>query len=357
MIYLNNELYKTIEDKSYLELKEYCDKLGYPIQLKRNPNFTKRIQKVGTRGSIKGQGSKTHIPPKFFDYNATERAAGGSKSWRYSLYPIMKDKDGYAKYEGDHGEFLNTLNLFFKEEDLEKLWFLLTKSTIVTKRKIYIVYDPEKDYEKNVETYNNKSGVEYFIMSELSPLTESKLRVIGKYFGLVKVDDMSMPKLQSTLFDVVESLERSRQNGYEKFMRATKLDKFVTFKAKLQDAIETNIIGWLPRNTSWNWLNSEGKPMTVICQLTANDERRKLDILMDFILGSEELTDRLSRELGEEEINPIEFDFIKLSKSKDDGGYSYAELMALCKVIPGFNPTSKKTEVLVEELKKFHNVE
>lgn len=361
MIYLNYVLYDLNKDESYLELEKYCEKLGYPIILKRSPSFTKRIQKVGKKGSTKGRGFKTHISPKFFDYNATERAAGGSKFWRYSLYPIKKDKEGYPEFEGDHGEFFNTLDLIFKKVDLEKLWFLLTKSNMITERKVYTIHDPEKDYRERVEKASNKSGVEFYIMSEHSPLTESKLKVIAKYFGLVGVSDMSMPRLQSNLFDRIESLERSRMNGYKEFMKATKLDKFVTFKAKLYDAIEGNIIGWLPRNTSWNWLNSEGKPMTVICQLTANDENKKMDILMDFILGSEELTDRLNRELGEEVTNVTEFneDKLKLSISKDDhdDGYSYSELKSLCKEVPGFNSTSKRYEILVDNLKDFHNVE
>ena len=141
-------------------------------------------------------------------------------------------------------------------------------------------------------------------------------------------------------------------------MTATKLDKFITFKASLQDAVDQQIIGWLPRNLTWNWLDSEGKPLTLICQITSSDEKYKMDVLMDFIMASDELTERLQKELGGESPDAgIVFDASKLELDKDNGGYTYPELQKLCKNIPGYNPSFKKGEEIILKLKEFHNVE
>jgi hypothetical protein len=352
MIYLDYERYKLEEDQSYIELLQYCDELGFPIILKRNKQFMKAVTKI-----IGGKpaGKHLHLASKFFDYNATERSTGGSKMWRYSLHPILKDKEGYPTFEGDHGEFFDTLSLVFKRDDMERLWFLMTKSNMVTGRKIYSIYDPEKEYRERVEKESNEVGVKFFIMSKESPLTLSHLRTIAKSFGMSGVDDMSEFKMKGLLLDKVTELQKTKKDGFKRFMQSVNIDQYVAMKANVQDAIDKNIIGWMPRNLSWNWLDGSGQPIELICQVGSNNEGKKFDILTDFLISDENSSERLQRELGMENINEEEIDFVKLDKGKDDGGYSHKELLKFCKNVPNFNPTAKSRDVIIETLKKFYN--
>lgn len=352
MIYLNYEKYNLAEDQSYKELKEYCDKLGYPIILKRNTKFIKKVPKII---SGKPAGNRAHLAGKFFDYNYTERSAGGSNLWRYSLHPIKKDKEGYPEFEGDHGEFLNTLTLVFGEHDLEKLWFLLKKSNIVEGRGIYSIYDPEKEYRERAEKESDSIGVKFYIMAKESPLSMHELKVIAKHFGIAHVDDMSDAKLKTTLFDHVDNLQKNKQDGYKRFMAATKVDRFVTMKADLQESIDKGIIGWMPRNLTWNWLSKDGEVIDSICQLNSQDEKHKLDVLMDFMLVNEPQMQRLQREINKEEKPLDEVDFAKLKRDKDDDGYSYKELQELAKVVPGFTPVGKSYGDIVKRLLEFYS--
>jgi hypothetical protein len=367
MIYKNYELYDFKKDPNFIEFKEYCDKLGYPVALKRSPKSIKKVNKVGG-------GHEKRLKPIMIEFEATERSVGGSAHWRYSTTPIIHDKHGVPKFDSEYATYFDKMRHFFQEEDLELLWFICRKTNLVKTRKDYDIEDKEKDYRERLDKQSDKIGVEFYILNPQSPLTDTQIRIIAKSFGLTKVDEMSEARLRNELYDHVDMLQRNARDGYKQFMEATKLDHIIVQKAKVQDAIDAGIVGWYAKNNSWMWLDADGNPVDVLCTLRVDEEPRKVDVLLDFILADKELSHKIDFHLNNdsnpsdvnvseseevvEDNNPVGIDLSKLRMSEKgvEGSYSYHELGGFCQEIPGFKLVGSSYPSRKEALLEFHGL-
>lgn len=230
-------------------------------------------------------------------------------------FPIpLRSSDGVWRYSRtkrkNDGKFVDS-HIFikhatpFKEKDVEFIWFLLNRSSVLNK---YIfIEDLEADASKEVEEMSKDADIRYAIMGKTSPIAknEKMLREVAEIFSVPDVKKLGIAQLKKELYETILEGEDMGDTfvNFEKFEELTEgeLKRKAAFNAR--QAINDGVVGF--KDKAW-WIMHGRTHGEKLLQMKTSDLAFKEQVLIDEVVTNPSVRSRLFSALGIEEYTTAE---------------------------------------------------
>lgn len=251
--------------------------------------------------------------------------------WRYSA--SLKGANGYA----DSHKFV-TYSSVYSEKDIEFLWFLMNRCSMLNK--LIFVEDLEAEAKKEVESLASDADIRYMIMGN-SPIAKDEylIRQVSEIFGVRDVSKKGINQVKKELYDALVDGEKAGDKfvNYAKFEELTQADvkRKAAFYAKA--SINDGTVGYKDR--AW-YLMSGREYSEKLMTINAKDAAYREQLFVDEIVNNPSIRSRLFQAIGQEEYStPDEFRQIDRQS-----------LLQKCKSLGIKTSPTDKAEELVEKL-------
>ena len=301
----------------------------------------------------------------------------GSQHWRYCETARKKGKDGDIKYSPLGFNFKRSLAVD-KRKQPDLLFFMFELSHRV-KQSAIICEDKGKEAKKLIAKDSKYTSVKYMIYDDSSPISpesvgsEDLLRMIGSAWGVSKAHDTrkTIDEVRVELLGLVEQSEKNMAKtgrGYDIFMSEIKSKDRLTLRANIQRAVDDKLIKYDMNDFTWKYV-SNGHPIVVISSkffnvpssglfahfLRDTDKRKAFYETLDY--KEKEPEEEVIVDIPEVETPKVETPKVKTPTEdieltpEDVDNMSYRDMQKVGLKL-GIKAFGKKTEVLVEEIKK-----
>lgn len=282
MLYKNDELYKLAP----ADIKKVRDKFKkFPVALVYPEN---RLVKSPSKHNIKPDKPNSIS----FPLSATVKTSTGTDQWRYAENKLV-DSRGKIIYTPHN--FLFFGNVMLSEQDMELIWFLMTKCPYVIGGENYNGRPPKAVFEdlvgaadKKAMTEEQHATMKALIYSKQIGLKEEKLRKVAKAYFIPEVDDLTINQVRIALEIAVTS---DRVSGIDSFMKLVEADIELEVRSVIQDAVDRKIIKYIPNTKEWAWLTDGGRKHEAIC--TVHSAMNPNEAIFDYYMGDKNFADTL----------------------------------------------------------------
>jgi len=226
----------------------------------------------------------------------------GEDLWVYCDKAPKVNQKGEYEYDLDPIEIWRDVSIPTSKKD--KLFFLMYLSTAAKNGRTYVVND-KLERLTAVEKINAKSRVDFLLTDEFSPLTEHRMRLIAKSFGIANVDEKDKEEVILALRGVVNVSDSKGDTtrNTNAFIDAMRSDKIVDTKAIVQEAIDEGKIKYDDKQLFYYYASQDGtfaKKIVTVDTISASGEASRLAILHKYYLDNEQSKGELQRLLGYE---------------------------------------------------------
>jgi hypothetical protein len=310
-----NEIEKSVQDEiTYLKNKYF------------SPNSPGVVRVIYKRGQMEAAKNVFGILKKF-----PIPLLSSDGLWRYSA--ARKGKDGFV----DSHMFV-TYSTAYKEKDIEFLWFLFNRSSVLNK--FVFVEDKEAEAKKEVETMATDADIRYAIMGNSPTAKDEKLiRQVSEIFGMKEVEKKGINQVKKELYDLLLDGEKMKDAfvNFRKFEEMTdgsnKRKAAYYAKASISDGTVKY------KDRAW-YLMSGNEYSEKLMSIQAKDAAFREQLFIDEIVTNPNTRSRLFSAIGQEEIETAE-DLRSLDRPV---------LMKKLKELGEVVKASDTAEVLVEKL-------
>lgn len=282
MLYKNDEQYK-LTAADHKELKKKFHK--FPVRMVYPDS---RIQPSKSKHNI--------LPDKpnsvTFPLVSTVRSKTGIDTWRFAENKII-GQNGNLQFVPKNLVFRGQMVL--QESDSELLFWLWKCCPVMEGGQNHNGRLPKVAIEDLVGAAELKAIKEEqsatfkaMIYSSHVGLGEDKLRVIAKAYFIPDVDELSFAQVKLA---VEHSVYRDKENGIANFLDLVDAEQTMAVKANIMQAIDNEIIKFMPQTKSWAWVTAQGKKNEPIVQISAAAEPH--DALYDYYLGDRKFAEHL----------------------------------------------------------------
>jgi len=238
---------------------------------------------------VKNRSPQNKIPDKpnsiSFDLFTTLKTEIGSDHWRYAENVII-GKHGIKKYTPRKFRFTGHIEL--QSKDIELAWFLYTKSPhcrggLNQGRVIKFTFEDKiSEAEIKAENESIRSQVKALIYGKELGLQEKRMRDLAKAYFIKNVDDLTFAQVKVAVEQIIN---KDPVNGYEKFIKMTRMDDIIKVRLRLQNLIDAKALEFEPQKRQWVWKGA-AKGSDVICRVGPSASIN--DTLYDYYMGNED---------------------------------------------------------------------
>lgn len=214
--------------------------------------------------------------------------------WRYS----SSKKNNKGEYVDSHVYIKNAQS--FTEKNLEFIWFLLNRSSVLNK---YIfVEDKEGEAKKENEKMATDAYIRYMLMDKRSPVANDKKTIeqVAEIFGVPNVEKRGIEELKKDLYTM---LVKGQENN-DKFCNYDKFDEFVGGEIKRKAAfyarqsINDGTVGY--KDYAWHLM--AGREFDEkLCSIDRKEASFKEQAFIDTVVNNASVRSRLFKAIGQEE--------------------------------------------------------
>lgn len=313
MLYINSELLdtsnRTPEYKFKDQVKEYHDTLNYlketysdhiKLYSKRRPE---RDPKTGVLRTI-ATGS---IPLEVNFQNGSQ-----TEEWIYTdkLLPMEHGK-AVTKKKGEN-LFERTLKIRNGEINISLLkqpelaFYAYKKSGKVGEgsesgAKFYI-----NNIKKMARTEAEANARDAKLLNSIyNVLDEKKVRILAKSYGVMGVDNLTLPEVKNQLLQRVKDNEAivrkgqdERARGIDAFFRDTDINKKTQIGSLIQDAIDKGVVVYDIAYRRWEINYNDGRGNFPLIELDVKDSHVPKEVLLDFLTDNDDSLHRVQKAMG-----------------------------------------------------------
>ena len=275
--WFNTALRKEEQPSAHKKLKEEYDRFmaeakdfKFPVELR-----VARIKEKPTDS----KGIPVQPPTDNLNYRQSVPTDDGSETWVYQKKFPEKTDTGYRFT--DMGEWVRgALRIYNNEKD--KLFYFFKKSGRVGGTLIH--HDPEAIARKRAAEGALKAQLWFHIYNPESPLVKDRKRMrdVALSFGVRRVTNMSDHEVQNALFDKVNAGDDIRTRGVKKFLEAINDQDSSARQARIQEAIDKEVITYNSAENEWRFL-SQGQEISTILKLDEAFKGSKVDALLEHL--------------------------------------------------------------------------
>lgn len=291
MLYKNDEVYR-LTPADHKKIKEKYPK--FPIRL------------VYPEERIKASKLKHNpLPDKpnsiSFPMVATVKTPTGTESWRYAENKII-GTNGNVKWTPNNLVLRGVLVL--QATDIELIYWLMfccpyLKGGANFNGKVAkcVIEDLVGAAARKAKKAEDAAEINSLIFSSKLGLGEAKLRLVAKAYFISGVEDLSYPQVQLA---VENCIYRDKREGVQKFLELVDAEQVLTVRANLQNAIDKQLITFMPQKRMWAWVTGTGKKNEPIAEISAAADPN--DALYDFYLGNRKFAQAVMSALKGEKV-------------------------------------------------------
>lgn len=216
--------------------------------------------------------------------------------WRYSEAKMLPT----GKY-ADHGHLGIKDRHVFREKDVEFIWFLLNRSSVLNK--YVFIEDLEKDAKGENEEMASDAYIRFMLMDRHSPIYSNHklIRETAEVFGLRDIERLGNEEVKKALYGLVVEGEEMK----DKFVNFDKFDELVKGEVKRKAAyyarasINDGTVGYKDR--AWH-LMAGREYDEKLCTISLKEAAFKEQAFIEEVVGNANVRSRLFSAIGQEEI-------------------------------------------------------
>lgn len=300
MLFINNE-HIPLDDPSTSNpyAKEILKKFE---QMKQDYNFPIRIKtRFGTRHNKTGakEPYQSIVAPFEGDYVTP---TGVKTRLRYSKSYPTKKASGRMDYVEGRGEVVERY-MVIQDTEMDKAYYMLYVCPIV-KKGMLKVENKQKEAAAELKALSKMAAINYMLNDEDSELyhDENRIRTIAAAFGVTKADDkkVSLDEVKLRLIKAITVGESGNDPliNIKAFKEAVKMPKDIKLRARIQQAIDRELLMFDMRKYRWNFIiDKMHKP---IMDVNVSDFEIKEELLARHLLGNLDDKSLFDRLLGED---------------------------------------------------------
>ena len=261
-------------------------------------------------------------------------------SWRWTSARKPQGKD-YV----DHHIFVKHATVF-TEKDIEFLWFLKNRSSMLNK--FVFIEDLEEEAKTKNEAMSSDADIRFMLLGSRSPIAKDDklIRQVAEIFGLKEVEKKGIEQIKQDLYNALVEGEKMKDRfcNYQKFEELTQGDlrRKAAYQAKC--AINDGIVKYKDR--AW-WIVNGNLFEEKLVTIKAGEGDYREQLFIDEVVNNASVRSRLFAALGVEEITTAK-DFSELDR---------VTLQRKCKEVGIKVDTKDTNEDMVEKLCKHYNID
>lgn len=291
MLYKNGETYK-MTPADFKEIKAMYPK--FPIRLVYPEN---RVRPSRLKHNI--------LPDKpnsiSFPYVATVKTKTGVESWRYAENRII-GTNGREIWTPHNLILRGTMVL--QETDIEIVYWLVHCCPFLEGGKNWngkpakcAIEDLVGQAERKAMREEELATVKALIYSSKVGLGEKKLRLVAKAYFINGVDELSYAQVKLAVEDAIA---RNKRTGIQTFLDLIDAEQALEVRANLQQAIDREIITFMPQKKTWAWVTERGRKNEPIATISGG--ANPSEALYDYYMGNRKFAQEIVASLKGEKV-------------------------------------------------------
>lgn len=262
MLYKNETLYTLTQKdtaevyKMFPDIKKRAVRLIYPKERIKPPRSRHNKQPE--------KPNSIAIPMK-----ANVKSPTGGEVWRWALNTIVTG-NGQTKYTPSNLIFNGTQAM--TENDMDLIWFLLTKSPHVRNGKNWNGVSMKIEFEDRignarikVAAEEQRSQLTVLLYNPELRLSSNKLKEVAMAYFIPDVEELTDDEVRLLL---EQAIMRDKKNGPARFLDLIHAEDELKARSVLQKAIDAKLIKQHVSLREWWWVNEAGKKVATIMKVS-----------------------------------------------------------------------------------------
>jgi mRNA-degrading endonuclease HigB of HigAB toxin-antitoxin module len=205
----------------------------------------------------------------------------------------IRNENGIIRILNQKPFMISEAQMYSAERDAEIIFFLIYISEAVKNGKVHLI-DTDAENIKKASEAAVASEAQYLIFSPQSPINEDTLgsdevyRQLGTAYGVMNASTIHIAELKNTLWNNLVEFNKTRRHAklnYEQFIKDCYNNTDTEMKSSVLLAIERDVIFF--RDSAW-WIKIRGEYEELIVRVAPNEEHRKNDVLISFMMQHKE---------------------------------------------------------------------
>ena len=211
-----------------------------------------------------------------------------SNTWLYAVSAPKRKQNG--DYDFDKGAMIVDHDFVVRTTEKDKIFFLIYVSTALRNGRFKVV-DEDKEARDRVAKIGKTVNVDFFLTSEMSPISEKTIRRIAQAFGVGDVDKKTKDKVVLELRSIITTatINNEPTRNEDAFLEALNKDEETNNRAIVQEAFDMNRIGYNETGRYFHYKTSEGIESRIIMRvdpMISEDNIKRTNALVNYFTSS-----------------------------------------------------------------------